>query len=78
MASRWLGTVVVEQRPSLGLRDLIALGSVMLGFLVGGCGLGLIVDTQFGTLPICTLVGLGVGIVSGAVISVRRVRHYLS
>jgi F0F1-type ATP synthase assembly protein I len=68
----------VEQRPSLGLRDLIALGSVMLGFLVGGCGLGLIVDKQFGTLPICTLVGLGVGIVSGAVISVRRVRHYLS
>lgn len=68
----------MEQRPSLGLRDLITLGSVMLGSLVGGCGLGLILDTHFGTLPICTLVGLGVGIVSGTVISVRRVRHYLN
>lgn len=50
----------------------------MVGCLLGGCGLGLFVDTHFGTLPICTLVGLGVGIVSGTVISVRRIRHYLS
>ena len=68
----------MEQRPSLGLWDLITLGSVMVGCLVGGCGLGLVIDTHFGTLPAFTLVGLGVGIVSGAVISIRRIRHYLS
>lgn len=68
----------MEQRPSLGLRDLVTLGSVMVGCLVGGCGLGLFVDTQFGTLPVLTLVGLGLGLVSGAWISIRRIRHYLS
>ena len=50
----------------------------MVGCLVFGCGLGLLLDAQLGTLPVLTLVGLGVGIVSGAVISIRRIRHYLS
>ena len=68
----------MEQRPSLGLRDLITLGSVMVACLVGGCGLGLLLDARLGTLPVLTLVGLGVGIVSGAVISIQRIRHYLS
>jgi F0F1-type ATP synthase assembly protein I len=68
----------VEQRPTFGLWDLVTLGSVMLGCLVGGCGLGLLLDAHFGTLPVFTLTGLGVGIVSGAMVSVRRIRHYLS
>lgn len=68
----------MEQPPSLGLRGLITLGSVMVGCLIGGCGIGLLIDTHIGTLPVCTLVGLGVGILSGAVISIRRIRHYLS
>lgn len=68
----------MEQRPSLGLRDLVTLGSVMVGCLLGGCGLGLLIDAHFGTLPVFTLIGLGVGIVSGAVISIQRIRHYLS
>ena len=69
---------MVEQRPSLGLWDLVTLGSVMVGCLVGGCGLGLLVDAHFGTLPVFTLVGLGFGLISGAMITIQRIRHYLS
>lgn len=68
----------MEQRPTLGLRDMVTLGSVMVGCLVGGCGLGLLLDAHFGTLPVLTLVGLGVGLVSGAVITFQRIRHFLS
>jgi F0F1-type ATP synthase assembly protein I len=50
----------------------------MVGCLLGGCGLGLVIDAHFGTLPVFTLIGLGVGLVSGAVLSIRRIRHYLS
>jgi F0F1-type ATP synthase assembly protein I len=49
----------------------------MVGFLVGGCGLGLLLDAHFDTLPAFTLVGLGVGIVSGALITFRRIRNFL-
>jgi F0F1-type ATP synthase assembly protein I len=57
---------------------MVTLGSVMVGCLVGGCGLGLLLDAHFGTLPVLTLVGLGVGLVSGAVITFQRIRHFLS
>jgi F0F1-type ATP synthase assembly protein I len=50
----------------------------MVGCLVGGCGLGLLLDAHFGTLPVLTLVGLGVGLVSGALITFQRIRHFLS
>lgn len=50
----------------------------MVGCLVGGCGLGLLLDAHFGTLPVLTLVGLGVGIVFGALITFQRIRHFLS
>ena len=68
----------MEQRPSLGLWELVTLGSVMVAFLVGGVGLGLWLDAHFDTLPAFTLAGLGIGIVLGALFSYRRIRHYLN
>jgi F0F1-type ATP synthase assembly protein I len=68
----------VDQRPSFGLWELVTLGSVMVACLVGGLGVGLVVDQHLDTLPVFTLVGLGVGMVAGALISYRRIRHYLS
>jgi F0F1-type ATP synthase assembly protein I len=68
----------VEQRSSFGVWELVTLGSVMVASLVGGTGLGLWLDSHFDTLPLFTLVGLGVGIVLGALVSYRRIRHYLS
>jgi F0F1-type ATP synthase assembly protein I len=68
----------VEQRPSFGLWELVTLGSVMVASLLGGTGLGLWLDAHFDTLPVFTLVGLGVGIVFGALMSYLRIRHYLS
>lgn len=68
----------MSERPSLGLWELVTLGSAMVVCLVGGLGLGLWFDQSFDTLPVFTLVGLGAGIASGSLISYRRIRRYLS
>ena len=58
-------------------RDLVGLGGLLAGAVVAGTLLGLLVDSQAGTEPVFTLVGVGLGIVSGAVGFWLRVRSAL-
>jgi F0F1-type ATP synthase assembly protein I len=58
-------------------RDLVGIGGLLAGSVIAGVGIGLYVDDQAGTSPTFTLVGLGVGIVAGAVGFWLRVRAAL-
>jgi F0F1-type ATP synthase assembly protein I len=58
-------------------RDLIGLGGVLAGAVIGGLVLGLVVDDQAGTAPVFTLVGVFLGILAGAAGFVVRVRAAL-
>ncbi len=58
-------------------RDLVGLGGLLAGAVVAFTVLGLVVDSAAGTSPVFTLVGVGVGIVSGAVGFWLRVRSAL-
>ena len=62
---------------SLRGRDLIGLGGLLAGAVVVGTVLGLIVDNAAGTSPAFTLVGVGVGIVSGGLGFWLKVRDAL-
>jgi hypothetical protein len=66
----------VAQRP-LSVWELVTLGATTLGCLVGGLLGGLALDGHLGTLPVCTLIGLTVGIVCGGAIAYVRVRQFL-
>ena len=48
-------------------RDLIGLGGLLAGSVVAGTVLGLVIDNAAGTAPAFTLIGVGLGIVAGAV-----------
>lgn len=58
-------------------RDLVGLGGLLVGAVVAGTVLGVVVDKAAGTSPVFTLVGVGVGVVSGAVGFWLRVRDAL-
>lgn len=58
-------------------RDLLGLGGLLLGSVVGFTVLGVAVDHFAGSSPIGAVVGVGVGIVAGAVGFVARVRRAL-
>lgn len=58
-------------------RDLIGLGGMLAGAVVGGTGLGLLLDAWLGTAPVLTVVGVGVGILAGGVGFWLRVRAAL-
>lgn len=62
---------------SLRGRDLVGLGGLLAGAVVAGTLLGLFIDSQAGTSPVFTLIGVGVGIASGAVGFWVRVRSVL-
>ncbi len=62
---------------TLGVWDLVTLGGTLLGCLVGGLVIGLLLDRQFDALPVYTLVGIAVGIVSGGVVTYLRIREFL-
>ncbi|MGB9376718.1 MAG: AtpZ/AtpI family protein [Mycobacteriales bacterium] len=61
----------------LGVWDLVTLGATLVGCLVGGLVIGLLLDHRFDALPLYTLVGIAVGIVSGAAITYLRIREFL-
>ena len=48
-------------------RDLVGVGGLLAGSVIAGVVIGLVVDNAADTSPTFTLVGLGVGIVAGAV-----------
>lgn len=58
-------------------RDLLGLGGMLVGAVVGCTALGLLVDHLAGTDPIGVVLGVAVGMVLGAVGFVLRVRRAL-
>lgn len=70
---------MVDERsePTLGGRDLIGLGGLLVGAVVVGLVLGLLLDHLAGTSPAFTLVGIVLGMLSGAAGFYVRVRAAL-
>jgi hypothetical protein len=62
---------------SLRGRDLAGLGGLLAGAVIAGTVLGLVADRQAGTSPTFTLLGVGIGIVSGGIGFWLRVRAAL-
>lgn len=61
----------------LGGRDLLGLGGLLAGSVVGFTLLGLLVDRLAGSSPIGAVVGVALGMLAGAVGFVARVRRAL-
>lgn len=53
-----------QRSPSVG--ELIALGSTMVGSVVGGLVVGVLIDNHFHMTPVFTLIGTGAGIAGAA------------
>lgn len=70
---------MVDERSDAGLRgrDLIGLGGLLAGCVIVGMVLGLLVDDAAGSGPVGVLVGIGLGVLLGAVAFVVRVRAAL-
>jgi F0F1-type ATP synthase assembly protein I len=62
---------------SLRGRDLVGLGGLLAGAVVAGTVIGLLIDDAAGTAPVFTLIGVGLGIVTGAIGFWLRVRDAL-
>jgi F0F1-type ATP synthase assembly protein I len=62
---------------SLRGRDLVGLGGLLAGCVVVFTGVGLLVDSAAGTEPVFAVVGVFLGIASGAVAFWLRVRAVL-
>ena len=58
-------------------RDLVGLGGLLVGSVVAGMVIGLVADDRAGTSPTFALIGIGAGIVLGAVAFWLRVRSFL-
>ena len=58
-------------------RDLIGLGGLLAGCVIVGMVIGLLVDDAAGSEPVGVLVGIGLGVLLGAVAFVVRVRAAL-
>lgn len=58
-------------------RDLIGVGGMLSGAVVGGLVIGLLIDSWAGTRPVFVLIGIGLGIVLGALGFWARVRDAL-
>lgn len=65
-------------RPELNLYALVGIGTLNLGSLVLGLGIGWFVDGRIGTFPVVTLIGLMVGIAAGLTASWFQIRKYFS
>jgi F0F1-type ATP synthase assembly protein I len=62
---------------SLRGRDLVGLGGLLAGAVIAGTLIGLLIDAWAGTTPVFTLLGVGLGIVTGAIGFWLRVRSAL-
>ncbi len=56
----------------MGGRDLLGLGGMLAGCVVGCTVLGLVVDELAGSSPVGAVTGVGLGIVFGAIAFVLR------
>ena len=57
--------------------QLVTLGGTFVGCLVGGLVIGLLLDRVLQTLPVFTLIGLGVGMVGACLAGYVRIRPFL-
>jgi F0F1-type ATP synthase assembly protein I len=64
-------------QPGLRGRDLLGLGGLLVGAVVGGLVVGLLLDKAAGTSPLFVLLGISLGIVAGGVGFWARVRAAL-
>ena len=71
-----LGRASVAGRPP-SVWDLVTLGGTLAGCIVGGLVVGLLLDQRLDALPVYTLVGIAVGIVSGGAVTYLRMREFL-
>jgi len=70
---------MVDERSEPGLRgrDLVGLGGLLVGAVVGGLVIGVLIDRAADSSPAFTLVGIGLGIALGGVGFWLRVRSAL-
>jgi F0F1-type ATP synthase assembly protein I len=66
-----------HSEPALRGRDLIGLGGLLVGAVVGGLVIGVLLDRAADSSPAFTLAGIGLGIVLGGVGFWLRVRTAL-
>ena len=59
------------------LATLLGLGSTAVVLVLGGTGIGFLIDRRFDSLPVCTLIGLGVGIAVAWVHAYTQLRRFL-
>ena len=59
------------------LATLLGLGSTAVVLVLGGTGIGFLLDRRFDSLPVWTLVGLGVGIILAWVHAYTHLRRFL-
>lgn len=67
----------MAQRPP-SVWELVTLGSMMIGSIVGGLVIGLVVDHYAHTSPAFALVGVGVGLVGAGYGMYARVRRFFT
>jgi F0F1-type ATP synthase assembly protein I len=66
-----------HEPPSLGARDLLSLGGMLVGCVVIGMVVGLALDSWLGTSPALVFTGTMLGVVAAAVAFWTRIRSYL-
>ena len=66
----------MPQRPA-SPRELIGVGSGIAGLIAGGMLLGWFVDSRVGTLPVFTLIGLAVGLVTACYYAYVKFRSFM-
>lgn len=59
------------------LATVLAIGSTAVLLVLGGTGIGFYLDSRIGSLPICTLVGLAVGIAASWFYAYTTLRRFL-
>jgi F0F1-type ATP synthase assembly protein I len=64
-------------KPTLSVFTFAEIGSMNAVALLAGFGLGWLVDTKLGTIPIFIFVGLFIGAACGVYATYRRIRRYL-
>ena len=67
----------MEEKPSPGPFDLMAMGISSALMIGAGLGIGLGVDSWLGSSPIATFCGLVFGIASAVANTVHQVRRFL-
>jgi F0F1-type ATP synthase assembly protein I len=65
-------------RPELSLYALVGIGTLNVGSLLTGLGVGWFIDGRISSFPVCTLVGLFVGIGAGLAASWFQIRKYFT